>query len=229
MSSSSDLPKATSFHQIFTYRSQDNPNHVWFYYPEPVNAAHYRELTYKVTDDLINHLAAQYVDILPKADETTISKMAPESIPNSPMVVAILGSNTVQLLLTGLATQRMQHAYMNICPLTSDAGILSLMKSMDAKVLIADSVFYARAEGVVAQAGVQLVRMIEFDPIDELEKDLKTFNYNKTKDEGDHSFLLIHTSGTSNSAPKPVWHANKSFLFSPPFGIRKTTLTCGQL
>jgi acyl-CoA synthetase (AMP-forming)/AMP-acid ligase II len=230
MLNSSDLRKATSFHQIFTYHSQDTPNHVWFYYPEPVNAAHYRELTYKGTDALINHLAAQYANILPKADENTISKMAPKSISNPPMVVATLGSNTVQLLLTGLAAQRMQHAYMHISPLNSDAGILSLLKSMDAKVLIADSVFYERAESLAAQAeGVQLVRMIEFDPVDELEKDLQTFDYDKDKNEGEESFLLIHTSGTSSSAPKPVWHANNSLLGSPSTPKNQTTITCGLL
>ncbi|KAI8576589.1 hypothetical protein K450DRAFT_274613 [Umbelopsis ramanniana AG] len=226
----SDLPKPTSFHQIFTYRSQDQPNHPWFYYPEPVNAEHYRELTFKGTDDLLNHLAAQYSVLLPKADESTISKTTPNSVPNPPVVVATLGSNTVQTLLTGLAAQRMHHAYMHISPLNSDAGILSLLESMDAKVLIADSVFYARAESLAAQIqGVHLVRMIEFDPVDELKKDLKPFDYDKTRDEGDDCSIIIHTSGTSSSAPKPIWHANKSFLAIPPFGVRKATITTGLL
>ncbi|KAI9286876.1 hypothetical protein BC943DRAFT_358821 [Umbelopsis sp. AD052] len=144
-------PKPTSFHQIFSYRSQDQPDHTWFYYPEPVNAEHYRELTFKGTDDLINHLAAQYSTLLPKADESTVSKTTPNSVPNPPMVVATLGSNNVQLLLTGLEVQRIQHAYMHVSPLNSDAGILSLLESMDAKVLIADNVFYARAEALAAQ------------------------------------------------------------------------------
>ncbi|KAG2188898.1 hypothetical protein INT44_004038 [Umbelopsis vinacea] len=230
MAKSSDLPKPTSFHQIFSYRSQDQPNHTWFYYPEPVNAEHYRELTFKGTDDLINHLAAQYATLLPKADESTVSKTTPNSVPNPPMVVATLGSNNVQLLLTGLAVQRMQHAYMHVSPLNSDAGILSLLESMDAKVLIADNVFYARAEALAAQMeSVHLVRMIEFDPVDELKKDLKTFNYDKTRDEGDNCSFIIHTSGTSSSAPKPIWHANKSFLTSPPFVSRKTSITTGLL
>ncbi|KAI8576588.1 hypothetical protein K450DRAFT_274612 [Umbelopsis ramanniana AG] len=230
MTNSSHLPKPTSFHQIFTYRSQDKPNHPWFYYPEPVNAEHYRELTFKGTDDLLNHLAAQYVMLLPKADKNTISKMAPKSVPNPPLVVATLGSNTAQTLLTGFSVQRMQHAYMHISPLNSDAGILSLLESIDAKVLIADSVFYVRAKTLAAQMeGVQLVRMIEFDPVDELKRDLKPFDYDKTRDEGDNCSFIIHTSGTSSSAPKPIWHANKSFLASPPFAIRKATITTGLL
>ncbi|KAG2188900.1 hypothetical protein INT44_004040 [Umbelopsis vinacea] len=205
MTNASDLPKPTSFHQIFSYRSQDQPNHTGFYYPEPVNAEHYRELTFKGTDDLINHLAAQYATLLPKADESTISKATPKSVPNPPMVVATLGSNNFQLLLTGLAAQRMKHCYIHISPLNSDAGILSLLESMDAKVLIADNVFYARAEALAAQTeGVYLISMIEFDPVDELKKDLETFNYDKTRDEGENCSFIIHTSGTSSSAPKPI-------------------------
>ncbi|KAG2175204.1 hypothetical protein INT44_007692 [Umbelopsis vinacea] len=225
-----DLSKPTSFHQIFSYRSQDQPNHTWFYYPEPVNAEHYRELTFKGTDDLINHLAAQYSTLLPKADKSTISKATPKSIPNPPMVVATLGSNNVQLLLTGLAAQRMQHCYIHISPLNSDAGILSLLESMDAKVLIADHVFYARAEILAAQMqGVHLARMIEFDPVDELKKDLKTFDYDITRDESNDCSFILHTSGTSSSAPKAIWHANKSMLTSPPFVVRMTTITTGLL
>jgi acyl-CoA synthetase (AMP-forming)/AMP-acid ligase II len=209
--SSLGLSKPTSFHQIFTYRSQDNPNHAWFYYPEPVNAAHYRNLTFKGTDDLLNHLAAQYVEILPKADNNTISKTAPKSIPDPPLVVATLGSNTVQLLLTGLAAQRMQHAYIHMSPLNSDAGILSLMESTDAKVLIADRVFYERAESLTAQIeGVHLARMIEFDPVDELKTDLKPFDYDKTKDEGDNCSFILHTSGTSSSALQSQYGTQKN-------------------
>jgi acyl-CoA synthetase (AMP-forming)/AMP-acid ligase II len=230
MPSSTDLPKATSFHQIFTYRSQDLPDHTWFYYPEPVNAAHYRSLTFKDTDVLLDHLAAHYVDLLPNADHTTISKTAPESIPQPPLVVATLGSNNVQLLLTGLAAQRLQHAYLHISPLNSDAGIVSLLESVDAKVLIADTVFYDRAASLAAQVeGVHLVRMIEFDPVDELKTYLKPFAYDRTKDEGDQSSIIFHTSGTSSSAPKPIWHANKAFLQGPPTFIRKTTLTSGLM
>ncbi|KAI9286874.1 hypothetical protein BC943DRAFT_378951 [Umbelopsis sp. AD052] len=225
-----NLSKPTSFHQIFSYRSQDQPDHTWFYYPEPVNAEHYRELTFKGTDDLINHLAAQYATLLPKANESTISKATPKSVPNPPMVVATLGSNNVQLLLTGLAAQRMQHCYIHISPLNSDAGILSLLESMDAKVLIADHVFYARAETLAAQMeGVHLVRMIEFDPVDELKKDLKSFGYDKLRDESNDCSYILHTSGTGSSAPKPIWHANKSFLAKPPFVVRMTTITTGLL
>ncbi|KAG2188899.1 hypothetical protein INT44_004039 [Umbelopsis vinacea] len=230
MTNASDLPKPTSFHQIFSYRSQDQPNHTWFYYPEPVNAEHYRELTFKGTDDLINHLAAQYATLLPKADESTISKATPKSVPNPPMVVATLGSSNVQTLLTGLAVQRMQHTFMHISPLNSDAGILSLVESMDSKVLIADSVFYARAETLVAQMeGVHLVRMIEFDPVDELKEDLKSFDYDRKRDESDDCCFILHTSGTSSSAPKPIWHANRPLLTTPPFAVRKTTITFGLL
>ncbi|KAI9286875.1 hypothetical protein BC943DRAFT_358819 [Umbelopsis sp. AD052] len=230
MTNASDLPKPTSFHQIFSYRSQDQPDHTWFYYPEPVNAEHYRELTFKGTDDLINHLAAQYAILLPKADESTISKATPKSVPNPPMVVATLGSSNIQTLLTGLAVQRMQHTFMHISPLNSDAGILSLVESMDSKVLIADSVFYARAENLVAQMeGVHLVRMIEFDPVDELKEDLKSFDYDRKRDESNDCCFILHTSGTSSSAPKPIWHANRPLLTTPPFAVRNTTITFGLL
>ncbi|KAI8579227.1 hypothetical protein K450DRAFT_243388, partial [Umbelopsis ramanniana AG] len=230
MPSSTDLLKATSFHQIFTYRSQDLPDHTWFYYPEPTNAAHYRSLTYKDTDVLLDHLAAQYAEILPKADNNTVSKTAPQSIPHPPLVVATLGSNNIQLLLTGLAAQRLQHAYLHISPLNSDAGIVSLLQSVDAKVLIADNVFYERAASLAAQVeGVHIVRMIEFDPVDELKKDLKTFAYDKTRNEGDDSSFIFHTSGTSSSAPKPIWITNKSYIQGPPLFISKTTLTTGLI
>lgn len=43
---------------------------------------------------------------------------------------------------------------MNNTPLTLHAGISSLMKSMNTKVLIANSVLCARAKGVAAKAGV---------------------------------------------------------------------------
>jgi acyl-coenzyme A synthetase/AMP-(fatty) acid ligase len=146
------------------------------------------------------------------------------------MVVATIGSNNVQLLLTGLAAQRMQHAYLHISPLNSDAGIVSLLESVGAKVLIADTVFYERAASLASQVeGVHIVRMIEFDPVDELKKDLKPFNYNKTKDEGDESSIIFHTSGTSSSAPKPLWHSNKAFLQAPPSLITNTTLTTGLM
>ncbi|KAI9286485.1 hypothetical protein BC943DRAFT_359071 [Umbelopsis sp. AD052] len=230
MPTSTDLPKPTSFHQIFTYRSQDLPDHTWFYYPEPTNAAHYRSLTFKDTDLLLDHLAAQYAELLPKADNNTVSKTAPECIPHPPLVVATLGSNNVQLLLTGVATQRLQHAYLHISPLNSDAGIMSLLKTVDAKVLIADDVFYERAASLAAQVeGVHIVRMIEFDPVDELKKDLKTFAYDKTRDEGDDCSLIFHTSGTSSSAPKPIWHANKAFLQGPQVFLSKITLTTGLM
>ncbi|KAH8550896.1 hypothetical protein BGW37DRAFT_529410 [Umbelopsis sp. PMI_123] len=226
----STLVRPTSWHQIFTYWTQVIPNDTWFYYPEPVNGAHYRELTYKGTDDLLNHLAAQYTDILPKADESTVSRTAPKSIPNPPMVVATLGSNNIQLLLTGLAVQRMQHAYIHISPLNSDAGIVTLLESLDAKVLIADSVFYDRAAGLAAQIkGLQLVRLIDFDPVDELKNDLKTFNYDTTKNEGDNCTFIIHTSGTSGSAPKPIWRHNIGLLHPMTTPARSTTLTTGLM
>ncbi|GAB5588432.1 hypothetical protein Unana1_03332 [Umbelopsis nana] len=225
---SSDLPQPTSYHQLFAYRSHTSPNDAWFYYPEPEAAKYYKELTYKGANDLISHLAAQYAEILPKADETTISKTAPESIPEPPMVVTTLASNNVQLLLTGLAAQRMQHAFLHMSPLNSDTGIISLVKSVDCKVLIADDVFYARAEKLAAQVeGLRLVRMIDFDPLDELTKDLKTFDFDLHKNEGLNSTVILHTSGTSGSAPKPIWHTNSGMMFAPTFSIRKTTLTTG--
>ncbi|KAI8577128.1 hypothetical protein K450DRAFT_274149 [Umbelopsis ramanniana AG] len=228
MSSSTGLPKATSFHQVIAYRAQELPDHTWFYYPEPANAAHYRSLTFKDTDMLLDHLAAQYEKLLPIADSSTVSKTAPASIPQPPLVTATLCSSNVQLLLTGLAVQRLQHAYAHISPLNSDAGIVSLMKSVDAKVLIADNVFYERAASLAAQVeGIHIVRMIKFDPVDELKKDLKTFAYDKTKDEGSYCSAILHTSGTTSSTPKPIWHTNKSFLEGLPLVIRKTTLALG--
>lgn len=77
----------------------------------------------KGADALLSHLAAPYIDLLPKVDETTISKTAPNTIPEPPMVVATLVSNTVQVLLTGLAAQRLGHAYMHISPLNSDVPL----------------------------------------------------------------------------------------------------------
>jgi acyl-coenzyme A synthetase/AMP-(fatty) acid ligase len=71
--------------------------------------------------------------------------------------------------------------------------------------------------------------MIEFDPVDELKKDLKTFDYDATKDEGDNSNYIIHTSGTSGSAPKPIWHGNTSLLRSLKMPLRNTTLTTGLM
>jgi acyl-CoA synthetase (AMP-forming)/AMP-acid ligase II len=227
---STDLPEPTSFHQLFYYRSYVNPDDVWFYYPEPVAAEYYKGLTYKGANNLISHLAAQYKEVMPQRDETTISKNAPKSIPEPPMVVATLGSNNVQLALTGLAAQRMQHAYLHMSPLNSDAGIVSLLQSVDAKVLIADSVFYDRAQKLAAQVeGLCFLRMIEFDPEEELKKELKTFDFDPKKNEGLNSSLIFHTSGTSSSAPKPVWHTNQGFLFVPAIGIRKTTLTTGLM
>jgi acyl-CoA synthetase (AMP-forming)/AMP-acid ligase II len=225
---STDLPSPTSYHQLFSYRARTNPDDPWFYYPEPVTAEKYRILTYKGADALIGHLAAQYSEILPKADATTISKTAPNSIPEPPMVVTTLASNTVQLVVTGMAAQRMQHAFLHMTPLNSDTGIVSLLKAVDAKVLIADTVFYERAEKLAAQVeGVVLVKMIEFDPIDELAKDLKTFAFDAKKDEGNNSSIIFHTSGTSSSAPRPIWHANKGLLFDPPVANRKITMTTG--
>jgi acyl-CoA synthetase (AMP-forming)/AMP-acid ligase II len=227
---SHDLPAPTSYHQLFAYRGRTVPDSPWFYYPEPVAAEEYRVLTYKGADDLISHLAAQYAEILPARDESTISKSAPKAIPEPPMVVATLASNNVQLALTGLAAQRMQHSYIHVSPLNSDSGIATLLKNVDARVLLADNVFFERAEKLVAQIeGLQLYRMINFDPVDELKKDLKTFDYDSNKDEGRNSGLIFHTSGTSSSAPKPIWHANCSFLAVPPMAVRKTTLTTGLM
>jgi len=211
---SSDLPQPTSYHQLFAYRSRTNPNDVWFYYPEPEGAKYYKELTYKGANDLIGHLAAQYAEILPKADESTISKTAPKSIPEPPMVVTTLASNKVQLVLTGLAAYRLQHACLHMSPSSSDTGIISLLQSVDSKVLIADDVFYARAEKLATQVeGLRLVRMIDFDPLDELKKDLKIFDFDLNRNEGLNSSIILH--------------ANNSFSFSPPSVIRRATLTTG--
>src|ERR1700731_3428091 len=113
-------------------------------------------------------------------------------------------------------------------PSSSDTGIISLLQSVDSKVLIADDVFYARAEKLAAQVeGLRLVRTIDFDPLDELTKDLKTFDFDLHKNEGLNSTVILHTSGTSSSAPKPIWHANSNVMFALDFSIRKTTLTTG--
>lgn len=225
-----NLPAPTSYHQLFAYRGLTAPDSPWFHYPEPVTADKYRVLTYKGADDLISHLAAQYAEVLPERNEHTISSNAPKSLPEPPMVVATLGSNNVQLALTGLAAQRLQHAYLHMSPLNSDTGIVTLLKTVDARVLLADDVFYERAERLAAQIeGLQLHRMINFDPVDELKKELRTFNYDTNKDESNNSGLIFHTSGTSSSAPKPVWHANSSFMKIPPMGVRRTTLTTGLM
>ncbi|KAG2181117.1 hypothetical protein INT43_008699 [Umbelopsis isabellina] len=225
-----NLPTPTSYHQLFAYRGLTVPDSPWFHYPEPVTADKYRVLTYKGADDLISHLAAQYADVLPERNEHTISSNAPKSLPEAPMVVATLGSNNVQLALTGLAAQRLQHAYIHVSPLNSDTGIVTLLKTVDARVLLADDVFYERAEKLAAQIeGLQLHRMISFDPVDELKKDLRTFAYDINKDESKNSGLIFHTSGTSSSAPKPIWHANASFMHIPPMGVLRTTLTTGLM
>ncbi|GAB5588499.1 hypothetical protein Unana1_03399 [Umbelopsis nana] len=113
-------------------------------------------------------------------------------------------------------------------PSSSDTGITSFLQSVDCKVLIADDVFYARAEKLATQVeGLRLVRMIDFDPLDELKKDLKIFDFDLNKNEGLNSSIILHTSGTSGFAPKPIWHANNSFLFSPPSVSRRATLTTG--
>ncbi|KAI9286877.1 hypothetical protein BC943DRAFT_351093 [Umbelopsis sp. AD052] len=69
--------------------------------------------------------------------------------------------------------------------------------------------------------------MIEFDPVDELKKDLKPFDYDKTKNEGDDCSYIMHTSGTSSSSPKPIWHANKSLLGTPSLAGSKATISTG--
>lgn len=101
---------------------------------------------------------------------------------------------------------------------------------MDDKFLITDSVLYERAESLAVQSeGFQLIDMTEFNPVNELEKDLKIFDYDKDKNEADDSFLLIHTSGDSSSAPNSVWHANRSLLGSASAPNNQTTITCGLL
>jgi hypothetical protein len=223
-----DLPTPTSSHQLFAYRAKLNPDSAWVYYPEPVTAEKYRCLTYKGADALLSHLAAQYIYLLPKVDETTISKTAPKSIPKPPMVVATLVSNTVQALLTGLAAQRLGHAYMHISPLNSDIGIISLLHSVDAKVLISDETYFDRAAKLATQGDdVRVIRMIEFDPIDELNKGTKSFNFDISTDEGANCALILHTSGTSSSAPKPIWWPNKGVMHIAPLFTQSVVLSTG--
>jgi acyl-CoA synthetase (AMP-forming)/AMP-acid ligase II len=214
-----DLPKPTSYHQLFWHRAQTIPDAPYFFYPEPVAAEEYRILTYKGADNLISHLAARYSEILPERKESTISRAAPKSLTEPPMVIATLASNKAQLVLTGLAAQRMQHAFVHMTPLNSDAGIVSLLNAVDARVLLADKIFYERAEKLAAQVeNLKLVPMIEFDPLDELKKELKTFGFDLNKDESQNSTIIFHTSGTSNG-----------LMFVPPFGFRKITLTSGLM
>jgi acyl-coenzyme A synthetase/AMP-(fatty) acid ligase len=220
----------TSFSQLFAQQAHENREKTWIYYPEPITAEKYRCLTYGGADKLMSHLAAVYQELMPEATNETVSKTAPKLLDSPPMVVATMASNNVQCLLTGLASQRLGHPYIHISHLNSDIGIVSLLKSVDARVLIADSVFIDRAKSLALDVeGLHVISMIDFDPIDELKKPLRSFNTDTSSNELSKCCLIMHTSGTTNSAPKPMWHNYKGFLQTHPFVTGTTVLTTGRV
>jgi acyl-coenzyme A synthetase/AMP-(fatty) acid ligase len=154
-----------SVHQIFAVQPEQSPDTPWIYCPEP-EADKYRHLTFKDANTVISHLAALYDRLVPKPnDPGAASRVAPKSIPVAPVVVATLVSSNIQALLSGFALQRIGCAYIHISPNCSDVVVASLIKSVDARVVMTDRVFGERTKSIAANVSEpRIIEMIEDDP-----------------------------------------------------------------